>query len=185
VKGYDYAQEGAYFVTICVQGRSCLLGEIADGVMALSAAGEMVAAVWHDLPLRFPSAILDEFVCMPNHIHFIVALSGSPVEAGPRVRPASGQIRDGRGQTRRSAPTGGLDRPSLPGIVQWYKSMTTAKYRQGVYHKEWPPYDGRFWQRNYYEKNIRNERQLNALRNYVRDNPAAWKDDALHPTAPQ
>jgi REP element-mobilizing transposase RayT len=158
--------------------------------MALSPAGEMVQRVWHDLPFKFPSVQLDAFVCMPNHIHFIIGLTGcDSVGAGPRARPDEGQTPEGRGQTRGSAPTGGGggvdERPSLPDVVQWYKSLTTTKYRRGVYQSDWPPFEKRFWQRNYYEQIIRNDRHLNAIRNYIANNPADWIDDSLHPAAQQ
>jgi putative transposase len=63
---YDYAQAGAYFVTLCVQGWDCLLGEIVAGEVRLSAVGEIVAQTWGDLPIRFPNVELDAFVVMPN-----------------------------------------------------------------------------------------------------------------------
>ena len=73
-RGYDYASFGAYFVTICTQGSLCLLGEIVDQNMRLSAAGEMVWPVWDELPERYPGVEVDAFVVMPTHVHGIVAL---------------------------------------------------------------------------------------------------------------
>lgn len=72
LKGYDYAQAGAYFVTICTQGRVCLFGEVVDGEMRLNAAGAVVDAEWHGLPRRFPGVQTDAFVVMPNHVHGII-----------------------------------------------------------------------------------------------------------------
>ena len=72
LKCYDYAQAGAYFVTICTQGRVCLFGEVVDGEMRLNAAGAMVDAEWHGLPRRFPGVQTDAFVVMPNHVHGII-----------------------------------------------------------------------------------------------------------------
>lgn len=82
LKGYDYAQAGAYFVTICIQGSQCLLGRIVDGEMKLNAAGEMVCQEWFALPERFRTIELDAFVVMPNHIHGIIVLHEPPVGAG-------------------------------------------------------------------------------------------------------
>ena len=84
LRGYDYTQGGAYFVTIVVQGRQCLFGDVVDGEMRLNDAGEMVHRLWEELPGRFPSIIMDTFVVMPNHIHGIIILD-NPV--GPRDRP--------------------------------------------------------------------------------------------------
>ncbi len=74
--GYDYAQAGAYFVTICQQSRACLFGDIADGELRLNPAGEMVRAWWERLPEKFPAVEIDYFVVMPNHFHGIVLLDG-------------------------------------------------------------------------------------------------------------
>ena len=82
LKGYDYSQAGAYFVTICVQDRQCLFGNVVDGKMNLNNAGEIVKSVWHDLPNHYAHVELDDFVIMPNHFHGIVVLTGNaPVGA--------------------------------------------------------------------------------------------------------
>jgi len=72
LKGYDYAQEGVYFVTVCTQNRACLFGAVADGEMQLNNAGEIANATWNELPVRFPSVGLDAFIVMPNHVHGII-----------------------------------------------------------------------------------------------------------------
>ena len=73
LKGYDYSQAGAYFITIVAQARACLFGEVVDGEMRLNDAGRMV---WDDLPERFPGLELDAFGVMPNHVHGIIILTG-------------------------------------------------------------------------------------------------------------
>jgi REP element-mobilizing transposase RayT len=82
LKGYDYAQAGAYFVTICTQGRVCLFGEVVDGEMRLNAAGAVVDAEWHDLPRRFPGVQTDAFVVMPNHVHGIIHVGARFIAPG-------------------------------------------------------------------------------------------------------
>jgi hypothetical protein len=67
--GYDYAQMGAYFVTVCTQARVCVLGEVADGIILPSPIGHLVERCWRALPTHFPGVELDAFVVMPNHIH--------------------------------------------------------------------------------------------------------------------
>ena len=76
LKGCDYTQAGAYFVTICQQNRVCLFGEIADGELRLNAAGDMVRAWWERLPGKFPALEIDHCVVMPNHFHGMVLLDG-------------------------------------------------------------------------------------------------------------
>jgi hypothetical protein len=80
--GYDYAQAGAYFVTICAGGRNCLFGEIIDGEMQLNDAGRVATRCWNEIPAHFHHAALDEFVVMPNHVHGIIFIT-----VGGRVAP--------------------------------------------------------------------------------------------------
>jgi REP element-mobilizing transposase RayT len=69
LKGYDYAQAGVYFVTICTQDRACLFGDVVDGEMRLGDAGRMIRSVWDEMPTFYPGVDTDEFVVMPNHVH--------------------------------------------------------------------------------------------------------------------
>jgi len=88
LKGYDYRQPGAYFVTICTQDRACLFGEVVDGEMRLNDAGRMVERWWRELNRKFPHIRTDVFVVMPNHIHGIIVIEPvKPVGADPRVCP--------------------------------------------------------------------------------------------------
>ncbi|HEU4329111.1 MAG TPA: transposase [Roseiflexaceae bacterium] len=75
LRGYDYAQVGAYFITVCVERRLLLLGALSGGGVQLSPAGRMVGELWEALPLHYPAA-LDAFVAMPDHIHGILLLPG-------------------------------------------------------------------------------------------------------------
>ena len=91
LEGYDYSQAGAYFVTVCVQDRECLFGEIVDGHMRLNDAGQTVCTTWDDLCNHLPHVVLDVFVVMPNHIHGIIFITDIPVGAGSkptRSKPA-------------------------------------------------------------------------------------------------
>jgi REP element-mobilizing transposase RayT len=78
---FDYAQPALYFVTVCAADRACLFGSIADGSMVPSAAGQIVAEIWHDLPLRFREVSLDAFVLMPNHVHGVIQIC-EPMQRG-------------------------------------------------------------------------------------------------------
>ena len=78
LQAYDYAQTGAYFVSITVQQRLCLFGEISDERMCLNEAGRMVSRIWEKLPQRFPKIQTDAFVVMPNHLHGIILIDWSP-----------------------------------------------------------------------------------------------------------
>ncbi len=173
LRGYDYSQAGAYFVTICTNNRECLFGEVVDGAIRLNEAGRMVESVWNGMPTFYPGVITDAFVVMPNHIHGIVVLVG----AAPRGRPDFGPPAD-RGQPQGVAPT-----LSIPDVVHRFKTMTTKRYTDGVKRSGWPPFPGRLWQRNYYEHIVRNEESLNRIRRYIADNPARWSFDRENPAA--
>ena len=75
LKHYDYSQSSAYFVTICTQNKTCFFGDVVDGEMRLSDAGDMTLQVWNELPFYYPNVTLDEFVVMPNHVHGILNIS--------------------------------------------------------------------------------------------------------------
>jgi putative transposase len=140
-----------------------------DRRMHLNGAGQMIQSWWNRLSNKFPTIETDEFAVMPNHVHGVIIIveRDMVVGANPCVRPELGQ-------TRGSAPTVGR-------IVQWFKTMTTNAYIRGVRQNGWEPFPGKLWQRNYYERIIRNERELNAVRRYIRDNPARWANDMENP----
>ncbi len=195
LKGYDYTQAGAYFVTICTQNRECLFGEVVDGEMRLNAAGQMIQSVWNELPAFYPGVDIDEFVVMPNHIHGIIVLVGAtpcgrpvtppndhPVGATPCGRPEPGQAQ-GRHRGLPLPTVTAMPTLSLPDVVHRFKTLTTKRYADGVKQLGWPPFPGRLWQRNYYEHIIRNEESLNRLRQYIANNPAQWQSDGESPRA--
>ena len=88
LKGYDYAQAGAYFVTICTQNRECLFGDVVDGAMRLNEFGEIVRLTWEDLPNHVANIVLDAFVVMPNHAHGIIFITDSVGDVGAGSEPA-------------------------------------------------------------------------------------------------
>ena len=72
LKGYDYSQDGAYFVTICTHNIECLFGKIVDGEMRINEWGKIAERCWLEIPQHYPNVSLDEFVIMPNHIYGIL-----------------------------------------------------------------------------------------------------------------
>ncbi len=158
---YDYTHTGAYFVTICTQNQKRLFGDVSDKHMTLNNAGRMVQMIWNELPEKYHGVETDAFQIMPNHVHGVVVLVG-----------ANGQPRGTNGQPRGVAPT-----MSLPDVVHRFKSMTTKRYTDAVKTAAWPPFPGRLWQRNYYERIIRNENELNRIRKYITGNPVTRDTD--------
>lgn len=158
---HDYSLPGSYFVTICTKDRTCFLGEIIDEGMHLNKAGEMIEKLWLKLPDKFSQIELDSFIIMPNHFHGIINILKSDL-------PFSSSI-DKENVT------------PLPEIIQWFKTMTTNKYIKGVKNYGWTAFNGKLWQRNYYEHVIRNDESLNKTREYIEYNPHKWKDDVDNP----
>ena len=159
LRGFDYAAHGAYFVTIVTHERRELFGRIVADEMRLNAAGRIVAEEWQRSGDLRSNVEIDAFVVMPNHFHGIVFLT---------------QTDEG---TLRSAPTrsfGGGMAGSLPIIVRNFKGAVTRRLRQ-----EGPA--GAIWQRNYHERVIRDERELQASRQYIIDNPRQWALDKENP----
>jgi putative transposase len=180
LQGYDYAQAGAYFVTICTQGRACLFGEVVDGQMWVSDAGRMVQDAWLALPARFANVALDAFVVMPNHVHGIVVLMDD-VGAGFSRPTAPNHIVICVGVE--TAPlrnlTTGSQRPTLGQIVAYFKYQSTKRINvmRGMFGVP-------VWQRNYYDYIIRNDANLQRIRDYILTNPLCWDLDQLHPANP-
>jgi len=172
LKGYDYAQEGLYFITICVQDRLFLFGEVHDGAMQLNDAGRMVEQWYAELENKYPDKRCHEMVVMPNHFHCIIeniSVLSSDAHVGAPLR--------GRPMVERGRPRTGA---TIPDAVDWFKTMTTNAYIRGVRDNGWPRFNRKLWQRNYYENIIRTPDAYEKISNYIVNNPEKWKDDMFH-----
>ena len=191
LRGYDYSQAGAYFITICTQDRTCLFGDVVGGEMRLNDAGRMVEQWWCEINRKFPWVETDEHIIMPNHFHGIIVIHAhTTVGADLRVRPCEPNhsgAHTGAGAHAAGAHAAGAHAAGahagapLPEIVQWFKTMTTNEYIRGVKTSGWPPFAGKLWHRNYYEHIIRNDESLNRIRNYIANNPREWEMDWENP----
>jgi len=154
LKGYDYSQEGAYFVTICTHKFRLLFDKEENRNIA--------ERCLLDIPSHFPFVELDEWIVMPNHIHGIITIAY-----------------DGRGTACRAPTSERFRKPipsSIPTIVRSYKSAVTKRINAA---RGTP--GARGWQRNYYEHVIRDEEELNLVRQYVMGNPLQWDTDENNP----
>ena len=86
LKNYDYTQDGLYFVTICIQNREHLLGEITNGQHIVYDSGKMVDSIWKNLDKYFNGVKTYEFVIMPNHVHGIIGLENSSLNLSEIIR---------------------------------------------------------------------------------------------------
>jgi len=175
LKKYDYSQSGLYFVTICTQNRENLFGNIVGAnhdspvpKMVLNEFGKIVNKKINELK-KYKNVDIDIYCVMPNHIHLILIIVGAgPCACPSRVRP------NGLGSTQGSTPTVGE-------YVKRLKTITTRIYIENVNNKNWPPFNKRLFQRNYYEHIIRNEIELNKIREYIINNPSMWDRDRNNP----
>jgi len=180
LKDYDYHHAGAYFVTIVSQDRRCLFGDVVDGKMQLNAASQMVQTVWDELSNNYPGVETDYFVVMPNHIHGVIVFVG----ADPRACPESGGQPQGVAPTKTQSAYADVARSlSLPDVLHRFKTLTTQRYAVGVKDYGWVRFNGRLWQRNYFEHVIRDENSLHRIREYILDNPMRWEFDRENPAA--
>lgn len=173
LKGCDYAQPGAYFITIVTERRICFFGEVINGTVRLNEAGQMIQSEWESLPGHFAGVVLDTFVVMPNHIHGIVVLNS---HGGARAVDPGGQI---IGESLDGPNTAAF--PSLAGVIGAFKSATTVLYARGVKQRHWLRFRRRLWQRNYYEHIVRGEESLQRIRQYIAENPLQWELDRENP----
>ncbi len=262
LKHYDYASDGAYFITICTKNRQHFFGEIIDGVLSESVQSKICSDCWYDLPNHYPNCILDEFVIMPNHVHGIVIIqnpiadihpgpmdrnianipngtivANEPVATivpivpvvpvGPTVpivpiirivpnvetglRPVSTGITGmgsagtgstgmgsmgtgsmgtgstatgsigmgslGMGSTGTESPAGNIHtnnhRHSVSEIIRAFKSFSARRINEYQGTPGQP-----FWQPRFHDRIIRNEQELQNIREYIINNPSNWDQDS-------
>jgi len=180
LKGYDYTQPGAYFVTICTYQRDEIFGEIINGEMRLSALGKIVREEWlRSAEIRKEIQVFeDEFMIMPNHLHGINWIVGAdsirpdmegahamrPNTMRPNTMPPKPQTPDARRASLRRVPR------SLGSFIAGFKTSVTSRAGREL------DMTG-IWQRNYYEHIVRNDRELNNIRWYILNNPLNWQLD--------
>ncbi|TRS61990.1 transposase, partial [Salmonella enterica] len=131
-----------------------VFGHVQNDLMHFSPAGHMVAGSIFDLGRRYQQVALDAYVVMPNHVHLLL---------GNRVDPA-----------------GKDESVSIPELMNWWKTVTTKRYITGVRNEGWEPFQNRLWQPGYHDRIVRNERELDTIRNYIAENPKRWDEDTFY-----
>jgi len=157
LKEYDYSQNGYYFVTVCTYQKECLFGEINNGKMVLNECGLIVKQCWHESSNHFLNIKLDKFAIMPNHIHGIITIDNC------------------RGTACRAPTYESFGNPvpgSMPTIIRSFKSAVTKQINILRNSPQTP-----VWHRNYYEHVIRNDAELNKIREYIITNSVMWDLD--------
>jgi putative transposase len=168
--GYDYAQAGAYFVTICTNKREFLFGEMVDGAVLLNELGAIAVDEWLRTATVRHRVSLDAFVVMPNHLHGIILITNDDLHT-PIIRRGDPPGRPYKPNRARGPRPG-----SIGAIVGQFKAAATRR----INAVRGTPV-GPVWQRNYFDHIIRDEAELNEIRQYITDNPAAWETDENNP----
>lgn len=197
LKDYDYSRSGAYFVTVSAFKKECLFGNIMDGKMQLNEYGLIIAREWARTPEIRKEMELDEFCVMPNHIHGIVIIGGTncgtPGIVTNEIMHAVGAsgcspeiitnnnspvtLRNGKTTAGRSAESPlRMQTKSISSFMAGFKSVVTRTINE-INNTPGRP----VWQRNYYEHIIRNDDELNRIREYIANNPAKWAEDKENP----
>lgn len=153
LKNFDYRAPGYYFITICQQSRAHLFGSVDARGMKLNAAGDMIAASTQQIATKHANTDIDSFVVMPNHVHLLLGLNLSETTMEP---------------------------DSVIHVMQWWKTVTTKRYIEGVKRFEWPRFNGKLWQEGYHDRIVRDQRELEYIRHYIEQNPMRWEEDTFY-----
>lgn len=189
LQGYDYTKQGAYFVTICSHNRESILGEIVSGEMRLNENGIIVRDTWEWLGNQYSYVGLDEYVTMPNHFHGIILIdhdrgdgsvgcADDSRRGASRGAPTTGTPTTGAptiGAPTIGAPTIGAPTTKIKPLGQLIGAFKTVSSKRINLLRNTP--GALLWQRNYYEHVIRDETDLQRIREYIANNPSNWADD--------
>jgi putative transposase len=172
LKGYDYSQPGYYFVTICTRERECHLGKVANSIMISNDIGILAEKMWFELPREFPMIEIDQFTIMPNHLHGIIRIfKENQNEAKNRglmnQTPTQNHVNKEWIMMKKSSTV-------LGKIIRYFKAKSVLAIR----NKSDISF---YWQRNYYERIIRDRNELFSIRKYIKGNPAQWLMDEENP----
>ena len=166
LKGYDYSSAGAYFVTICAKDRKCIFGDIEHEEMRLSEGGKIADECWRNIPMHYPSVFLDEYIIMPNHVHGVILIDNDDVGV-QNFEPLQRQVtRENKFQQIIPKSVGSIVRGFKTGVTKWFRQNT------GVYT---------VWQSNYFDRIVRDDDELNRIREYIIYNPLKWADHEDNP----
>jgi REP element-mobilizing transposase RayT len=191
LKHYNYSNPGLYFITLCAQKKANLFWSQPFSGMNLNSAGTMLQHWLDELEKAFLLSINCSTI-MPNHVHVIIQLFDidfDRVGADLCVRPPQA-VSTNVVITRKNPtagghtgpplqdPTANVPSPSIPAILQWFKTMSTNAYIRGVKSAAYQPFNGLLWQRSFYDHVIRSEKSLENIRTYIINNPLKWDQDA-------
>ena len=175
----DYSAAGKYFLTICTRSRELILGIIENTNIILSPIGIIAERYWKNIPRHFPNVRLDEYCIMPNHIHGILIIEDmadvgvqyeipvNHIEPLPSSEPLH-SVESHLHSFQHMVPK------SIGSIIRAYKTAVTKRCKENGF-------DQFIWQRNFYDRIIRDDGELRRIQEYIRNNPANWEIDDENP----
>ena len=145
--GFNYSSAGYYFVTINVHGREPVFASAVNGTTGLNVYGCFAERCWSEIPGHFAGCFTDEYIIMPDHVHGIIIIGENAYN-----EPSAGE---------------GPQYEKLPVIIGSYKSAVSKLiHRSG--RKDFR------WQKSYHDRIIRDQQELESIREYIRLNPERW-----------
>ena len=194
LRDFDYSKSGAYFITLCIKNKDCLFGSISKSKVILSTIGCKAKKYWEEIPEHFDNVMLDEYIIMPNHIHGIICIINEPVWE-VKKNPVGVQYIEPLHKGFEPLQSGDefykkglissddiekkneyqkLIPGSIGSIIRTFKASVTRWCNANGYTNF-------KWQRNYYDRIIRNEKEMNHIRQYIFYNPVRWMFDSENP----
>jgi putative transposase len=166
---YDYSMPGAYFVTACTKNRE-LLFEPPEAKLAVQSA-------WYSLLDIFANIELGEFIVMPNHIHGIVWITS---EGSYRLHPGTWKNNDVSSDGQLPDPANGIQFETLSNIIGAFKTTAATRINKLRGCIGLP-----VWQKSFHDRIVRNQRKLEQIQKYIRQNLLKWTEDRDNPVSPK
>ncbi len=160
IKGFDYSQNGSYFITICTFNRKMVFGKIIDYMMILNEYGLMIKTNIQKLNCLYDGTSIDKYVIMPNHIHMIITICRERIACVPNDDPTKSQ---------------------LSKMIQIFKSSITKAIRNRKRERNaCNAFPTGIWQAHFYDHIIRNEDEYQKIWQYIDENQLKWEDDCYY-----
>jgi REP element-mobilizing transposase RayT len=161
LKDWDYSTPWWYYITINTKNHVCYFGDIKVNKMILNELGIIVEQEWLKTMELRKNVDLDYYVIMPNHIHGIIILD--KIE-NINCRDVARNVSTSNNFYSNISPNPN----SLSAIIRSFKSAVTKRIHEmgnNVFA----------WQTRFYDRIIRNERELYNIRKYIDVNPLKWE----------
>jgi putative transposase len=152
LKEYDYSTPAYYFVTICTNNKIELFCDVINDKIKLNNLGIIIDDKWKQIPVHYPHVELDSYCIMPHHLHGIIILNHVGESSPLPYTPTLGQI------------------------IGYFKYQST----KDINNLTKSP-GKKIWQRSFYDRIIRDEKELYRIRKYIEQNPIKWEIEMEHP----